>query len=232
MRPTRGLTVALLAGLALVVGWAPAYAQCGPGAHWIDNCPTGTDIFDSFAQHGTVVINGVGQFPLAPMTGPVTIFRGPGLTIPDHHIDTELVSMTLTGGGLTLTAGDGVGNLLADGPLHSGGRITETGNPGLADSFFDIFFELSPTPLGPLHSLHPCHMQAIIDRVPPYEIPYSGCGGPIPLADQHGQVVGFLQSDPPVIHVPHRPVPEPSTMLLVGAGFTGLVATWRRRPQK
>ncbi len=117
------------------------------------------------ASHGVVIFDledGGLVVPLPFMTGATEVFRGVGTAVPDHHIDTEMVALTLSGGGLTLHAGDGKGNLANDGPSFSPGRITELTDPSLAHSFFSIFFELSPTPFGPLHNNSPCRMAADI----------------------------------------------------------------------
>jgi hypothetical protein len=156
--------------LALALSRAEA-VPCGPGANWVDACPTGTDTFPSLAQHGIVIFDGGLTIILPAMTGVTTVFRGPGTSGStaggDSHIDIEMVSLNLSGGGLTLQAGDGIGILTSDGPLFSPGRIDETANPLIGHSFFDVFFELSPTPFGPLHNTSPCVMAKDITQVPP-----------------------------------------------------------------
>jgi hypothetical protein len=68
----------------------------------------------------------------------------PGLAPVDGHlevIDTEILSMSLSGGGVTMIAGGGLGQ---SGMLRrSPGAIAEQpDDPTLADSFFDVFFEV------------------------------------------------------------------------------------------
>jgi hypothetical protein len=217
-----GLAVLLLLGVSQYVGAAPA---CGPGAHWVDTCPSGFDSL-STASHLTVVTSG-GMMILLDLSGPTLVFRGDGMTIPDHHIDTEIVSLSLTGGGFTVNAGDGIANLLCDGPLCSLGRITELpGDPALAESFFDVNFEI----LGPFPRLHgTVREMAIIDQVPPLLGTQYVTVTPTPLFDDAGNVQAQLL---PGIH--HVITPKPSTLLLLGSGLAGIIGLGirRRRSQK
>jgi len=90
----------------------------------------------------------------------------PGLRPVDGHldvIDTEIISMCLTGGGYTLRAGLGQGGVIS----RSLGAVAEQpGNPTLAESFFDVFFEVQ-TPQGPLYNQTPLRLAAVINCVPP-----------------------------------------------------------------
>jgi len=205
-----------------------ATPACGPGPHWIDTCPAGFDDFNSSAQVG-LNFPGLGAFTLN-LTGPLLIFRGPGTTVPDHHIDTEMVSMNLTGifmgNPITLLAGDGTADLMrTPGPraaLYSPGRITEVpGDPTLADSFFDVFFELQGTPFGTLHN-NVAHVDSgRIAFVPPFGYEYRCLNCPIPLFDPQGNLVGTVTS------VVHLPIPEPNAMFLLGPGLA-LILYWRQ----
>ena len=224
LRPGRlGLLAGLLWALA---GSVQATPVCGPAAHWVDACPAGIDFFPLTNGKHTIEIFGLGSFDLLT-TGPTTIWRGAGATVPDHHIDTELVALQLIGGGLTLTAGDGVADGLCGGPLCSLGRITEqSGNPFVADSFFDIFFEIQGAPLGalgPLHNAVPCRMEATIDRVPPAALTTYVCNqaatGPVMLLDANNQVAGRLVS------TTHQIIPEPGDLALTGLALLMLVAS-------
>lgn len=53
-------------------------ADCGPGSAWVDDCPTGTDTFQSEAEHGMVIFDNGFVVDLPVMTGPTMIFRGQG----------------------------------------------------------------------------------------------------------------------------------------------------------
>ena len=144
------------------------------------------------------------------LTGPVTVNRQttsddslnfPGASPVDGHplgpgldvIDTEIANMALTGltnlGLVTLRVGKGTPGI---NPLvsNSFGAIVEqspppgAGGPTLADSFFDVFFEVEVDPPGPpppfkLYN-HPqlpdalgrtgLVLEAVIDRVPPLAV--------------------------------------------------------------
>ena len=90
-------------------------------------------------------------------------------------VDTELVSMSLTGGGVTLRAG------ALNGLPASLGEITENSNPqpgildvpnfgtpgGTADSFFDVFFEVEVPSFGTLHNRQAARLEALIRDKPP-----------------------------------------------------------------
>ena len=126
---------------------------CGPGPHFIDTCPAGNDYLPSGALVGIdTTLDCLADTNLI-MFGPVKVHRTnalddsvnyPGTRPVDGHldvIDTEILSMSLTGGGYTLTAGAGQGQ--AGVLTSSWGRIAETlTDPAVGDSFFDVFFEV------------------------------------------------------------------------------------------
>jgi hypothetical protein len=168
---------------ALAVSGPPSAARaqvppaCGPGPHWVDNCPAGIDILQSSYDMAIRVV-GDGTF-LFNGTGPVWVWRAQGVP---HTIAPTEINFRLTGGGITLTAGDGVVDgvctlpnaqaPLADPRRCSLGRIDEltdplpagaancgpglVPNPALACSFFDVFLTVTGVPtLGTVHTWNP-----------------------------------------------------------------------------
>jgi uncharacterized protein (TIGR03437 family) len=169
----------------------PLQAACGPGSHWVDNCATGSDTLNLTATIGVDLdLNGSTDTTLEA-TGPGTILRGVAAPSdarnPNHNdrIPAEVVSISLSGGGLTILAGDGVGNLASDGPEYSSASIIETaGDPALAGIVLDIFVRLT-TSLGiSVHNQTPIHVESTINRFP---VSFSAVvNGPIPLLSNSG----------------------------------------------
>jgi hypothetical protein len=93
----------------------------------------------------------------------------PGTRPIDGHmdvIDTEIVSMCLTSPPFVLAAG--VGGPSTFPLLPTKGAVAETpGDPTLADSFFDVFFELQGIPGGPAYNQSPMVVQSQITCLPP-----------------------------------------------------------------
>ncbi len=156
--------------------------QCPPGSHWIDGCGSGNDQLKSRA---TVVIDTnplscVGNTTLV-LDGPVIVekigplddsVRYPGTRLNDLHldvIDTEIRSMTLVGGGVILRAGEGMGQ---GAPLkRSYGVIAEQPlNSFVADSFFDVFFEVDLGGGNYYYNHNPHRLGTPITCVPPNEV--------------------------------------------------------------
>ncbi len=122
---------------------------CGHKAHWVDDCPAGTDKAPSRALI-TVEIPCEGEIHMIPFQGPTEIERQAG---SPHSIDIEIQSMLLKDPTETysIIAGSAYG-------LSSPGQITETlSNPWLANIDFNIFFEIN-TPIGKLHNKEPHEM--------------------------------------------------------------------------
>jgi len=176
-------------GLTASVG-AGACSACGPGAHWADACPAGDDTMDP-----TGALVGISTDPAscAPNTnlvlsGPVTVHRQAG---SPHDIDTEIVSMSLTGGNITLTAGagqqQGPGLLLA-----SIGMITELPPDfDVALSYFEVFFEVDLGGGMFVYNQAALRIEANITCVPPQAV-YIHPTGCLPLFTAGGMHVANL----------------------------------------
>ncbi len=151
---------------------------CGPGNHWVDTCPAGTDNMpDTGALVGIDIdLDCVEDLSLV-LRGPVDIDRSsplddstnfPGTRPVDGHldvIDTEIVSMTLTGGGVTLRVGVNTPGINPAVPNTFGAVAEQPADPALAESFFDVFFEVAGVPGGPVYN----HTALRIDAAPPIE---------------------------------------------------------------
>ena len=141
--------------------------------------------------------------------------------------------MVLTGGGFTIRAGDGIGNLMDDGPspplfmysLYTPGAVHEqAGNNLLADSFFDVFVEIDvPGVPFPLHNTTPLRMSAVIVRIPPYGSTYTSSVLPVSLYDPTGQMeLARLVEGPGGAPESHRIIPEPAALGLIGVALLAL----------
>ncbi|MGB5770865.1 MAG: hypothetical protein WBM32_13510, partial [Crocosphaera sp.] len=148
---------------------------------WVNQCPGGIDMFDSllnFELELDLNNDGTPETPVSlTASGPTKIWRGNG---ENDTIETEIFDLRLTGtsddfGDFTIIAGDGIGNGLDDGRLYSFGAITQRtddiGTPedesALADSFFEVFFEIQGLPIGTLSnngSLTPTRIRLEGDR--------------------------------------------------------------------
>lgn len=148
----------------------PACDQCGPGEGWVDGCGPGTDIV---ANHSALVGIDLDLDEIADTSLVLGPCSGSFLQIDRSapvggSIATEILDLCLSGQGVTLQAGAGLGQggiLLA-----STGAITEdAGDPFLADSYFNVLFEVD---LGGgnyvyNHEDDPLRLDAVIDCVPP-----------------------------------------------------------------
>jgi hypothetical protein len=153
---------------------------CGPGPHFIDTCAGGDDYLPSSALVGIdTTLDCLADTNLV-MFGPVKVHRSdplddslnfPGTRPVDGHldvIDTEIVSMHLTGGGVVLTAGagHGQGGVLA----ASLGNMAELPtDPALAESFFDVFFEVDLGGGNYVYNQTPLRVQTPVTCIPPFQ---------------------------------------------------------------
>ncbi len=176
-------------------------ALFGPGPHWIDRVTGG---FARFGADATVdldvTFDGVADLTV-PLAGTTEVFRSAAYAVDPiaagrhrNHLDLEIFSFTLTGelpgvGPLTMHAGDGAGNLVADGPLYSRGSSDEVpGAPRFADDVFDILFRVDLSGIV-LHNATPLRVTARIDHLPPVGTRFTFDGPPLPLLNDAGTVV-------------------------------------------
>ncbi|TWT43640.1 hypothetical protein RAS1_00390 [Phycisphaerae bacterium RAS1] len=188
-------------------------------------CPAGIDHMPTGALVGVDVdFDCVRDFNLV-MFGPAFIRRSnpvddssnyPGTRPVDGHldvIDTEMLAMSLTGGGVTLTAGAGMGAI----PLApTRGNVAEQpGNPNLADSFFDVFFEVDLGGENRLYNQTPLVVQSVIDCVPPDRMYAHPTGLCIPLYDHPTPGMGVHRAN--LVSANHDPFPRPGACCLAGS---------------
>ena len=234
---------------AAVLAFAASAGAGGPGAHWIDTLPAGVDIMPTEAHLGIDTdLNGVPDLNVLltgsmqqnrsdPMDDSITY---PGTRAIDGHldvIDTEIVSMSLTGGGLTLRAGTAQG--LAT-PTY--GNIAEqSGDSFWGDSFFDVFFEIDGTASGTIHNNAALRIEAAIDRIPflPGTLYDLVLAQPLPLYDAQEDHVANLTNDlysplggggeGGITVNPIVPLPAAAWMGMAMLGSLGAARTVRRR---
>ena len=236
--PISLLAILIAVGVA-VLGSSDATAappvNCGPGPHWVDSCGGGIPPYPDVYPASILVGIDLDFDPNClsdlnvPMSGPVTVHRQdasdnsanfPGLPNPpvvDAHIDaidTEIVSMVLTGGGMTLRAGAATG-VGPNGPLllpSKGLVVEQAADNTKADSFFDVFLELD---LGGglwIYNQQPRRVTAVIGQVPPVGAAYLQPNVCLPLytspvAGQGIHVANLAGALPPT---PAPPTPTPA----------------------
>lgn len=201
----------------------PPCSECGPGPHFVHapGCgpfpPPGSDLI---ADNGALVgmdtnldcVRDV-TMVLNPCLPPESLLRVdlqqgpiddsnqyPGTRPIDGHldvIDTEIISMCLTGGP-RLVAGTGGPWTFPLAPSR-GAVAEDLINPSLADSFFDVFFEVQNIPGGPAYNITPVRVLAKVNCLPPeadYIHPLDLC---LPLFTQ-GTCVGGPNAGNPCVY--------------------------------
>ncbi len=187
--------------------FAPPCVECGPGDHFIHvpvDCPAGgsdQDTLPSGAVLGLDLDFDCIADVNAILGGPVTIGKVgplddsahyPGLRNVDGHtdvIDTEIIAMQLTGGGVTLRAGDGLG-LIPLPPTLGAVAEVQAPNTHLVDSFFDVYVEIE---FGGTYYYNESAIRVgqIIDCLPP-KANYHHISGCTPLYDTPNPPAGSV----------------------------------------
>jgi hypothetical protein len=175
---------------------------CGPGEHWVDDCPEGQDFMPTALLAGIDLDGDCVPETNLNLGGAVAVRRCAG-DPESHTIDTEIVAMTLTDGDVTIRAGadGGVGGVLRS----SIGEIVVWADPLLPYSYFDVFFEVTGDGLpGPLYNHAPVRVNATIDCVPP-ETTYIHEDGCVPLYDSFIPGQGVIRAW--LVEAQHRTFP-------------------------
>jgi hypothetical protein len=207
-------------GLLVLAAGPPALY--GPGPHWIDRVTGGRA---RVAAEATVDLDvnfdGAADLTVA-LAGTTEVARSAAAGAGRHrtHVDLEMVAFTLAGelpgvGPISLRAGDGIGNLTADGPLYSAGASDEVpGAPRFADDVFDIRFRVMLPGGVVLHASTPLRVTARIDRLPPVGARFTFTGPPLPLRNAAGTpVLQVVAAANTVV----RPAPRPCDPAADGA---------------
>ncbi|MEE9294630.1 MAG: PEP-CTERM sorting domain-containing protein [Phycisphaerae bacterium] len=150
----------------------------GPaGRSWASPFPItgGTNLYPSSVVSVEIeFLRGGGPIVL-DLTGPTTIGWDAGVEVPGgrDHVDTEIVSMSLTGSSVLGPVSFGVNT--SDPSRRSTGQVQELSDGGMGEvgsfpsaSFFDLFFEIdTPEFSTPVFNLDPVYMHSIIGEIPP-----------------------------------------------------------------
>lgn len=159
--------------------------------------PAGTDGFESTGQVVVEIPDLLGPVAIS-LSGPVVVRRSAPIDIGGvFRIDTELMSMNLSG-----LSCIGPVNVHLNPAFPSLGQVLQN-QPGdcyPASSFFDVFVKIDVQ--GQVfHNNQPLHISSTIHSLPPYDDPYQGTGQ-VTLHDQQEQPVGTIIEE---IHTPQPP---------------------------
>lgn len=244
------ISIALVVVVGLVGFSADAYAQiCGHSQHWVDGCVApGLDSrqaeaivemdldFDCITDT-QLILSGPTKVQRQGSSDASVNFPGEFGSAVDEHIDvidTEIISMSLTGGGATFTAGLGFtpgGDQLNP---SLGVVVEQAGDPVLADAFFDVFFEIDPGGGAYMYNHLPLRLQSVIKSVPPENQPY--VIGPLclPVFDRSTSVGAVLVGN--ITGMQHTIVPPssipalgPAGLITIGIALAGVGGAWLRR---
>lgn len=179
----------LMTGLTLIL-----LIPCIPSA--LCYPPAGSDYMDPTTI--SMEIEATGTFnETIRATGPTNISRSTPYDPGDHRIevDTEIVSMNLTGTGIYT----GPIAVVESPSKTSNGTIKQLilGEEFGANSSFELFVEIQttlPFPYQILHNDNPIFMQTIIYAIPPNGSQYDSSPAVIPLKDEQENVIWFMKN--------------------------------------
>jgi hypothetical protein len=163
--------------------------------------PAGSDYMEHTTA--TIELEVTGMFTeTITAKGPTTVSRSNPYDPGDGHIkiDTEIISMNLVGSSSYI----GPITIIESPSKASTGAIQQqtAGIDFPANSFFDVFVEIQ-TMVGTFHNDDPVLMQTTINSIPPWGSTYISPPSPIPLKDEHDNIIGFIR------HVSHEIPPPP-----------------------
>ncbi len=216
--------VLLIAAMACLFAKAATAAPIYTGPGWVDDIPLGSGS-ETWQIDWTFALQGpVGSVELVNTSGSMVVERNNGAS-GDGTIDIEMIALSLSGtsslGPVTVSDFPFVGNF---------GQVSQLPGTTLADSFFDIFFELE---IGgfPLFTFDPMVFTASgLSGYPPDGTTYTSLSL-VGLVDSAANQTGFYVSDADGMTVSFDAtvVPLPAAAWLFATGLVGLVGFGRRR---
>ncbi|VAW54510.1 hypothetical protein MNBD_GAMMA06-2215 [hydrothermal vent metagenome] len=203
-------------------------AVCNAGDHWVDSCTGGTDNFTLTGAFG-LNFTGLGFFDIT-VTGSGAVLRSD----PDAsgQINIEILSANMTTNNLpvvgAIDARFGIDTGVATPTL---GVITETSDPSIATSYFDIFLEVD-TPLGVFSNPGALRLTAdITEWLPGESILYRFdlANSNLDIVDSGGLVVGSIDDLGGNAFMSLSAVPIPPSVFLFASGLIGLIGISRHK---